>query len=106
MRFGILPQVLPIMLSNALYMFESNTRSATILGIVGAGGIGFALSDRIRAHRWEEVGFIIIMIIVVVAADRLPLAPAAQPAHQGRRQSPAAGDRAARNRAAAGMTSG
>lgn len=66
-RFGIIPQVLPIMISNALYMFESNTRSATILGIVGAGGIGFHLSDRIRAHRWEEVGFIIIMIIVVVA---------------------------------------
>lgn len=66
-RFGILPQVLPIMISNALYMFESNTRSATILGIVGAGGIGFHLSDRIRAHRWDEVGFIIIMIIVVVA---------------------------------------
>jgi phosphonate transport system permease protein len=67
MRFGIIPQVLPIMLSNVLYMFESNTRSATILGIIGAGGIGFALSDRIRAHRWDEVGFIIIMIIVVVA---------------------------------------
>lgn len=66
-RFGIIPQVLPIMLSNALYMFESNSRSATILGIVGAGGIGFHLSDRIRAHRWEEVGFIIIMIIIVVA---------------------------------------
>jgi phosphonate transport system permease protein len=66
-RFGIVPQVLPIMLSNVLYMFESNTRSATILGIIGAGGIGFALSDRIRAHRWDEVGFIIIMIIVVVA---------------------------------------
>ena len=67
MRFGIIPQVLPIMISNALYMFESNSRSATILGIVGAGGIGFHLSDRIRAHRWGEVGFIIIMIIVVVA---------------------------------------
>lgn len=66
-RFGIIPQVLPIMLSNVLYMFESNTRSATILGIIGAGGIGFALSDRIRAHRWDEVGFIIIMIIIVVA---------------------------------------
>ncbi len=65
-RFGVLPQVLPIMLSNALYMFESNTRSATILGIVGAGGIGFHLSDRIRAHRWDEVGFIIIMIVVAV----------------------------------------
>ncbi len=67
MRFGILPQVLPIMLSNVLYMFESNTRSATILGIIGAGGIGFALSDRIRAHRWEEVGFIILLITAVVA---------------------------------------
>lgn len=66
-RFGILPQVLPVMLSNALYMFESNTRSATILGIVGAGGIGFHLSDRIRAHRWDEVGFIILMIVVAVA---------------------------------------
>jgi Holliday junction DNA helicase RuvB len=42
-------------------------RSATILGIIGAGGIGVALADRIRAHRWDEVGFIIIMIIVVVA---------------------------------------
>jgi phosphonate transport system permease protein len=67
MRFGVIPQVLPIMISNAPYMFESNSRSATILGIVGAGGIGFHLSDRIRAHRWEEVGFIILMIIVVVA---------------------------------------
>lgn len=66
-RFGILPQVLPIMLSNVLYMFESNARSATILGIIGAGGIGFALSDRIRAHRWDEVGFIILLITVTVA---------------------------------------
>jgi phosphonate transport system permease protein len=66
-RFGILPQVLPIMLSHVLYMLESNTRSATILGIIGAGGIGFALSDRIRAHRWEEVGFIVLLITVVVA---------------------------------------
>ena len=66
-RLGVLPQVLPVMLSNALYMFESNTRSATILGIVGAGGIGFELSDRIRAHRWDEVGMIIIMIVVTVA---------------------------------------
>jgi phosphonate transport system permease protein len=66
-RFGIVPQVLPVLLSNVLYMLESNTRSATILGIIGAGGIGFALSDRIRAHRWEEVGFIIVLITVVVA---------------------------------------
>lgn len=67
MRLGVLPQVLPVMLSNALYLFESNTRSATILGIVGAGGIGFQLADRIRAHRWDEVCFIILMIVVTVA---------------------------------------
>jgi phosphonate transport system permease protein len=59
-------------LSSALYMFESNVRSATILGIVGAGGIGFQLSDRIRAHRWEEACFILILILVTVAIiDRI-----------------------------------
>lgn len=68
MRFGVLPQVLPIMLSNALYIFESNTRSATILGIVGAGGIGFYLSDRIRTLNWEEASFIMIMILATVYA--------------------------------------
>jgi phosphonate transport system permease protein len=67
LRFGILPQVTPMFLSSALYMFESNVRSATILGIVGAGGIGFQLSDRIRAHHWEEASFILILILVMVA---------------------------------------
>lgn len=66
-RFGMLPQVLPVMVSNTLYMFESNTRSATILGVVGAGGIGFELSDRIRAHEWQQVGFLILMIVAAVA---------------------------------------
>lgn len=67
MRFGILPQVLPVMLSNSLYYFESNTRSATILGIVGAGGIGLQLSDRIRVNNWDEACFIILMILVTVS---------------------------------------
>lgn len=66
-RFGLLPQVLPMFLSSALYMFESNVRSATILGIVGAGGIGFQLSERIRGHRWEEACLILIMILITVA---------------------------------------
>jgi phosphonate transport system permease protein len=65
-RFGLLPQAMPVMLSNALYIFESNVRSSTILGIVGAGGIGFQLSDRIRALRWDEASFIILMILVMV----------------------------------------
>lgn len=66
-RFAIVPQVLPVMLGNILYFFESNTRSATILGIVGAGGIGLQLSDRIRVNNWDEVSFIVIMILVTVA---------------------------------------
>lgn len=67
MRLGILPQVLPVMLSQALYYFESNTRSSTILGFVGAGGIGLQLADRIRVDNWDEAGFIILMILGVVA---------------------------------------
>ncbi|MGJ7456647.1 phosphonate ABC transporter, permease protein PhnE [Halomonas sp. RA08-2] len=65
-RFGILPQVLPMFISSTLYIFESNVRSATILGIVGAGGIGYQLSERIRGHHWEEVATILILILVTV----------------------------------------
>jgi len=54
-RFAILPQVLPIVLSQVLYYFESNTRSATIIGIVGAGGIGMHLSEQIRILEWQHV---------------------------------------------------
>ena len=67
-RFGVLPQVLPMMLSNTLYMFEHNVRSASILGIVGAGGIGFLLADRLRAYALQEACLIIILIIVAVYA--------------------------------------
>jgi len=67
-RFGVLPQVLPMMLSNTLYMFEHNVRSASILGIVGAGGIGFLLADRLRAYALQEACTIIILIILAVYA--------------------------------------
>lgn len=66
-RFGILPQVLPLMLANVLYFFESNTRSATILGVVGAGGIGLQLAERIRLDDWQEVAFIILLILLTVS---------------------------------------
>ena len=65
-RFGVLPQVMPVLLTNALYMFESNTRAATILGIVGAGGIGFLLSDNLRAFEFSNACAIILMIVGVV----------------------------------------
>ena len=66
-RFGLIPQVAPLMLSQILYTFESNTRSATILGVVGAGGIGLALGDRIRLNNWDEAAFIVLLILVTVA---------------------------------------
>lgn len=67
-RFGVLPQVMPMMLSNTLYMFEHNVRSASILGIVGAGGIGFLLADRLRAYELQEACLIIIVLILAVYA--------------------------------------
>lgn len=66
LRFGYLPQILPVLLATSLYYFESNTRSATILGVVGAGGIGLQLTDRIRINSWDEVSFIVIMILAAV----------------------------------------
>lgn len=67
-RFGLLPQIWPVILSNALYFFESNVRSASILGVVGAGGIGQELSDRIRINNWDEAMFLIAMILATVWA--------------------------------------
>ena len=67
-RFGIVPQVLPILASQVLYFFESNTRSATIIGVVGAGGIGLHLSEAIRVLEWQETSFLILMVLVTVAA--------------------------------------
>ncbi|MDP4990857.1 MAG: phosphonate ABC transporter, permease protein PhnE [Marivita lacus] len=65
-RYGLMPQVNPVILSILLYNFESNVRSGTILGIVGAGGIGFLLADRISAYRWDEAWSIIFLIIFMV----------------------------------------
>lgn len=66
LRFGVLPQVLPVMLSQGLYFFESNVRSAAIFGIVGAGGIGFYLNERIRLQMWDQAAFIVIMFLIAV----------------------------------------
>jgi phosphonate transport system permease protein len=66
-RFGVLPAVLPVMAGHLLYMFESNTRSSTIIGIVGAGGIGLMLSEMIRTLEWNVVSFIVLLILVTVA---------------------------------------
>jgi phosphonate transport system permease protein len=67
-RFGILPEVFPVLASQVLYFFESNTRSATIIGIVGAGGIGLHLAEAIRTLELQQASFIILVILVTVAA--------------------------------------
>lgn len=67
-RFGILPEVFPVLASQVLYYFESNTRSATIIGIVGAGGIGLHLAETIRTLELQQTSFIILMILITVAA--------------------------------------
>jgi phosphonate transport system permease protein len=66
-RFGILPQMMPVLLSQVLYAFESNTRSASIIGIVGAGGIGLILSEQIRTMEFQQMSFVILLILITVA---------------------------------------
>ena len=66
-RFGLLPQVLPVIAGQVLYFFESNVRAATIIGIVGAGGIGLHLYEAIRTLEWREVSFLVLMVLVAVA---------------------------------------
>nr|WP_294514070.1 phosphonate ABC transporter, permease protein PhnE [uncultured Rhodopila sp.] len=67
LRYGVLPQVLPVMISQTLYSIESNSREATILGLVGAGGIGLRLSERIQINAWDQVAYVIVLILVSVA---------------------------------------
>lgn len=66
-RYGYLPQVVPVFISQSLYFFESSTRSATILGIVGAGGIGMIIIERFRAGLYDQVAFVVLNVLVVIA---------------------------------------
>lgn len=66
-RYGVVPQVLPVFVSQALYFWESNTRSATIIGAVGAGGIGLKLIEAMRTNQdWENVAYMVLLILAVV----------------------------------------
>ncbi|NKX44789.1 phosphonate ABC transporter, permease protein PhnE [Roseicyclus persicicus] len=67
-RFGVVPQVLPVFISQSLYFLESNTRSATILGIVGAGGIGMIIIERFRAQLYDQVAFVVLNVLVLIFA--------------------------------------
>jgi phosphonate transport system permease protein len=68
-RFGVFPQVMPVLLSQVLYYLESNTRSATIIGAITGGGIGLLLTQAIATQKdWEEVTYYIVLIILLVMA--------------------------------------
>jgi phosphonate transport system permease protein len=68
-RFGVIPQITPILLSQILYHFESNTRSATIIGAITGGGIGLFLTQAIITQKdWEEVSYYIVLIVLMVIA--------------------------------------
>jgi phosphonate transport system permease protein len=64
--YGILPQVMPLWLSYSLYRFESNVRSASVVGMVGAGGIGVVLFEVIRSFQYAQTCAVLIILIVTV----------------------------------------
>jgi phosphonate transport system permease protein len=71
-RYGVLPQAMPLIISYSLILFEHNVRSATILGLVGAGGVGFILQKYISLFQYRELmGTLIFIIIMVTLIDRL-----------------------------------
>lgn len=68
-RFGVIPQIMPVLLSQVLYFLESNTRSATIIGAITGGGIGLMITQAIQTQKdWEEVSYYIVLIVLIVIA--------------------------------------
>ena len=64
--FGIIPQILPAFVANNLYILDRNVRMATMLGIVGAGGIGYELQSSFRMFEYERVSAIIMLIFLTI----------------------------------------
>lgn len=68
--FGVWPQILPNYMGYVLYVLEVNVRSSTVLGYVGAGGIGLTLNTHLNLGQYREVGVVVaVMLIVVIAMD-------------------------------------
>jgi phosphonate transport system permease protein len=65
-QYGILPQILPLTLGYTLYMFEYNIRAASVLGVVGAGGIGFELVNYIRGFEYPKATTMMLVLLVVI----------------------------------------
>jgi phosphonate transport system permease protein len=68
-RFGVIPQITPVLISQVLYYLESNTRSATVIGAIVGGGIGLLLTQAIITQKdWEEVAYYMTLIVLMVMA--------------------------------------
>jgi phosphonate transport system permease protein len=65
--YGVIPQVVPLWISFALYRFESNVRSASVVGMVGAGGIGVVLFEVIRGFQYAQTCAVLIILVVTVS---------------------------------------
>jgi phosphonate transport system permease protein len=65
--YGVIPQVMPLWISFTLYRFESNVRSASVVGMVGAGGIGVVLWEIIRGFQYAETCAVMLIIILTVS---------------------------------------
>ncbi|HVE54059.1 MAG TPA: phosphonate ABC transporter, permease protein PhnE [Ramlibacter sp.] len=66
--YGVIPQVLPLWISYSLYRFESNVRSASVVGMVGAGGIGVVLWEIIRGFQYAQTCAVMVIIVATVSA--------------------------------------
>lgn len=65
--YGVIPQVMPLWVSFTLYRFESNVRSATVVGMVGAGGIGVLLWEIIRSFQYKETSAVMVIVVITVS---------------------------------------
>lgn len=65
--YGVIPQVMPLWISYSLYRFEANVRSATVVGMVGAGGIGYTFYELMRGFYYDQVAAVFIIIIATVS---------------------------------------
>ncbi len=75
-RYGIIPQLTANFISTAIYRFEINVRNATILGLVGAGGIGFTLIAALGAYRWKDAaaalwGIIVVVLVIEIISTKI-----------------------------------
>ena len=69
--FGVVPQVFPIFLGNAIFAFDANVRRAAILGMVGAGGIGLHFSEQMKSYNYGNAGACVLAVVILVIVGEI-----------------------------------